>query len=62
MLSKEILDIYVKGLYTKRPGQITYLLPPIKSYFASIRRYNKIYDKIYKSLFKAGSSFHPIYQ
>lgn len=60
MLSDNILDIYVKGLYTNSP-KTTYLIPPTISYFKKLIRTDRLYGLISDSAFHNKKQF-PIYQ
>lgn len=42
MLSDEILDIYINGLYTDKPHK-TYLIPPTVDYMNRLIKYDRIY-------------------
>jgi hypothetical protein len=59
MLSDAVLDVYVKGLYTKDP-KTTYIIPPTIKYNKQISRADDIYRAISRTAF-IGQQY-PLYQ
>jgi hypothetical protein len=56
MLSDDVLDLYIRGLYTSAP-KLTYMLPPKINYMKKMAHEDHIYRQISKEAYQKSKPY-----